>query len=78
VSSCKFFSIFGHQNPGSGSGSAVRKNAGTVSGSALNQWAFTTLDYLFFSEQNTAKFPAGNIFQWIWVLIQIIDPLLYR
>jgi hypothetical protein len=39
--SCKFFPIFGHQNPGFGtesgsvSGSAIRKNAG--SGSALNQ-----------------------------------------
>jgi hypothetical protein len=30
-----FLSIFGHQNPGSGSGSALTKNAGSVSGSAL-------------------------------------------
>ncbi len=51
---CKFFPIFRHQNPGSGtgsgsalgsgyvlgSGSAIRKNAG--SGSALNQYGFTT------------------------------------
>jgi hypothetical protein len=42
---CKTFSIFGHQNPGfgtgSGSGSAIRKNAG--SRSALNQCGSTTL-----------------------------------
>jgi hypothetical protein len=33
------FPIFGHQNPGfgTGSGSAIRKNAGAGSGSALNQ-----------------------------------------
>jgi hypothetical protein len=46
-----FFSIFGHQNLGSGpgsgsalgsgSGSAIVENTG--SGSALNQWASTTL-----------------------------------
>jgi hypothetical protein len=43
--SCKFFSsIFGHQNPGfgTGSGSAIRKNAG----SALNQCGSTTLHKL--------------------------------
>ncbi len=41
--SCKFFSIFGHRNLVFviGSGSAIRKNAG--SGSALNQWGSTTL-----------------------------------
>jgi hypothetical protein len=45
--SCKFFSIFGHQNlgfrTGSVSGSAIMKNAG--SGSALIQCGFTTLVY---------------------------------
>jgi hypothetical protein len=39
IFSCKFFPIFGHQTPGSGTGtvlgSAIRKHAG--SGSALNQ-----------------------------------------
>jgi hypothetical protein len=37
--------FFGHQNPGFGtaSGSAVRKNAGSGSGSALNQCGSTTL-----------------------------------
>jgi hypothetical protein len=59
-SSCECFSIFGHQKPGSetgsgfgsalgsgsGYGSAIRKNARSVSvsGSALNQCGFTTLD----------------------------------
>jgi hypothetical protein len=39
-----FFSIFGHRNPGSrtGSGSAIRKNAG--SGYASNQFPSATLD----------------------------------
>jgi hypothetical protein len=38
-----FFSMFGHQNAefGTGSGSAIRKNAG--SGSVLNQCGSTTL-----------------------------------
>jgi hypothetical protein len=44
-----FFSIFGHQNPesrtGSGTGSAIRKNAG--SGSILNQWGSATLEKMF-------------------------------
>jgi hypothetical protein len=54
-SSCKFFPLFGHQNPGSGTGSgsasgsgsrsAIRKNAGSgfVSESAFNQCRSTTL-----------------------------------
>jgi hypothetical protein len=32
--SCKFFPMFGHQNLGFGSGSALTKNGGSVSGSA--------------------------------------------
>jgi hypothetical protein len=50
ISSCKFFSILGHltldPDPGSESGSAIRKNAGSgsVSGSALNQCGSETLD----------------------------------
>jgi hypothetical protein len=57
-SNCDCFSVFGHQKPGSGTGSgsalgsgsgygsAIRKNARSesVSGSALNQCGFTTLD----------------------------------
>jgi hypothetical protein len=47
ISSCKFFSILGHQtlDPDPGSGSAIRKNAGSgsVSGSALNQCGYETL-----------------------------------
>jgi hypothetical protein len=45
ISSSQFFLIFGYQNPGSGtgSGSTIRKNAGPVSGSALNQCRSTTL-----------------------------------
>jgi hypothetical protein len=43
VSQLYIFSIFGHQNPGfgTGSGSAMRKKAG--SRSALNQFGSTTL-----------------------------------
>ncbi len=42
---CNFFPIFGHQSAwfGTGSGSAIRKNAG--SGSALNQCGSTTLSW---------------------------------
>jgi hypothetical protein len=47
ISSYKFFSILGHQtlDPDPGSGSAIRKNAGSgsVSGSALNQCGSETL-----------------------------------
>ncbi len=47
ISSCKFFSIVGHQtlDPDPESGSAIRKNAGSgfVSGSALNQCGSETL-----------------------------------
>jgi hypothetical protein len=41
IHSCKFFSIFGHLNPGFGY--AIRKNAGFGSRSALNPCGFTTL-----------------------------------
>jgi hypothetical protein len=55
ISSCTFFPLFGHQHPGSesgsgsgsalrpGSGSAIRENAGSISGSAKNQCVSTTL-----------------------------------
>jgi hypothetical protein len=47
ISSCKFFSILDHQtlDPDPGSGSAIRKTAGSrsVSGSALNQCGSETL-----------------------------------
>jgi hypothetical protein len=45
ISSCKFFSILGHQTLDPESGSAIRKNAGSgsVSGSALNQCGSETL-----------------------------------
>jgi hypothetical protein len=47
ISSCKFFSSLGHQtlDPDPGSGSAIRKNAGSVSvsRSALNQCRSATL-----------------------------------
>jgi hypothetical protein len=47
LSSCKFFSILGHQtlDPDPESGSAIRKNAGSgsVSGSAINQCGSATL-----------------------------------
>jgi hypothetical protein len=45
ISAVKFFPIFGHQNLGSGSRSAIRKNAG--SGSALNQCGSETLHFMF-------------------------------
>ncbi len=41
ISSCKFFSILGHQTLDTDPGSAIRKNAG--SGSALNQCGSETL-----------------------------------
>ncbi len=46
ISSCKSFSIVGHQtlDPDPGSGSAIRKNAG--SGSGLNQCGSATLQNL--------------------------------
>jgi hypothetical protein len=45
ISSCKFFSILGHQTLDPESGSAIRENAGSgsVSGSALNQCGSETL-----------------------------------
>jgi hypothetical protein len=45
ISTCKFFSILGHQtlDPDPGSGPAIRKNAGSGSGSALNQCGSETL-----------------------------------
>jgi hypothetical protein len=45
ICSCKFFSILGHQtlDLDPRSGSAIRKNAGSVSGSALNQCGSETL-----------------------------------
>jgi hypothetical protein len=63
---CKFFPIFGHQNPGFktgfGSGSAIRKNtgSGSVSGSALNQCGSTTLVWLVSGLNN---FSNEEIFQ---------------
>jgi hypothetical protein len=41
----KFFSILGHQpaTPDPESGSAIRKNAGSVSGTALNQCGSATM-----------------------------------
>jgi hypothetical protein len=45
--SCNFFPIFGHQNPGFGSGSALTKNAG--SGSALKPMRIPNTGSLYFT-----------------------------
>ncbi len=49
ITSCKFSSILGHQTRirDPGSGSAIRKNAGSVSGSALNQCRSANLEKRF-------------------------------
>jgi hypothetical protein len=61
---CKFFPIFGHRNPGfgtgSGSGSAIRKIFG--SGSALNQNGSTTLLFRgkYHRLKHEAKYKKGH------------------
>jgi hypothetical protein len=58
---CKFFSIFGHQNPGfgTGSGSAIKKNAGTGFGYALYQCGSTSLAQQPLLEQSVQPALAG-------------------
>jgi hypothetical protein len=54
IFSCKFFPIFEHQNPGSGSRSSLTKNAGSGSGSALQHWP-KVLTWKKISNKNTHK-----------------------
>ncbi len=92
ISCCNFFLIFGHQNPGSvigsgfenGSGSAVRKNAG--SRSALNQCGSITLfttkpltsqasDYFASNRNIHSLMSAVQISAWGGVCVQDIPRL---
>jgi hypothetical protein len=64
MSSCKFFQILVHQtlDTDPGSGSAIRKNAGSgsVSGSALNQCGSETLvPYLYVSSLFNNKYTSN-------------------
>jgi hypothetical protein len=43
ISDVLFLTVFGHQNPGSVSGSGFTGNAESVSGSGFNESGFTTL-----------------------------------
>jgi hypothetical protein len=58
------FLNFKSSNPGSGSGSAIRKNAGSVSGSALNQCGSETLLFIVFARKIIlAACRAGSVSQ---------------
>ncbi len=59
--SCKFFPIFGHQNPGCGSGSACHKKCwirfGSVSGSALKPMRIHNTAEIIHKSINTFQYP---------------------